>query len=114
MQIVSLTMYVEVFQFVKFVSKTNIFAKIQFFYKNPNFYTYFPYLCTATLQGRVKFPIGGKVREPSWARTVEITVPTVMQSPTGLLTVWMEEEARRQACVPWIVCRKVTHSRFIL
>ena len=37
MQIVSLTMYVEVFQFVKFVSKTNIFAKIQFFYKKPNF-----------------------------------------------------------------------------
>lgn len=32
----------------------------------------------ATLQGRVKFPIGGTVREPSGVRTVGITVPTAM------------------------------------
>ena len=38
----------------------------------------FATFASATLQGRVKFPIGGKVREPSGARTVGITVPTAM------------------------------------
>ena len=37
------------------------------------------------LQGRVKFPIGGIVRERVSAGTGEIPVPTV--------TVWMEEDS---------------------
>ena len=37
------------------------------------------------LQGRVKFPIGGIVREPQ-GRTVATTVPTV--------TVWMKEKQK--------------------